>query len=160
MGAEYNWRVLLMTVVFHPVTGIRLVSCPPHCAGRWKTGHLSQCQPWWSDQHGAAGPHHLPGVAQHLCFCSTSELPVAFGVLSTWRSSCRLCSWVGMELWQSWQLIVYKSEFLFVEETLLLYQSSLWSRILPLYAGREKSFIMECLIFQMTAATVSVNSLC
>lgn len=69
-----------------------------------------------------------------------------------------LSSWVGMELWQSWQLIVYKSEFLIVWP-LLLYQSSLWSRILPPCTGRQKSFIMEYLIFQITAATISVNSL-
>lgn len=70
---------------------------PPHSVGRWKTGHLSQYQPWWSDHCGLSGPHKLPGALQDLCSCSISEFPMAFGVLSTWRGSCQhfLMSWDG-----------------------------------------------------------------
>lgn len=68
-------------VVFQSVTGISLVSCPPHSAVRGKRGHLLQCQPRWSDHHGAAGPDQLPGAAQDLCFRGISELPRGFRCL-------------------------------------------------------------------------------
>lgn len=50
-----------------------------------------------------------------------------------------LSSRVGMELWQTWQLIVYKSECLFVWP-LLLYQSSLWTRILTPVCWKAEIF--------------------
>lgn len=44
-------------------------------------GHLLQCQPWWSDHRGAAGPDQLPVAAQDLCFHGTSELSRGFRCL-------------------------------------------------------------------------------
>lgn len=80
---------LLMTVVFQSVTAISLVSCPLFVLAGGKQDICHRAS------HGAVtimvihGPQQLPGAAQYLCCCSISELPVAFGVLSTWRSSCQ-----------------------------------------------------------------------
>lgn len=101
------------------------------------------------------------------CWCSPApggcsgflfplQLWAPLGVWAPAGAPASLSSWLWVGFWQSWQLIVHKSEFFLCS----LSQSSLCSRILPLCAGRQKSFIMEYLIFQMAAATGSVNSLC
>lgn len=95
VGSDYLYITCLgvlnatteMAVVFQSQVSIW---SPAHLillAGGQQDRNLSQSQPWWSDHRGAAGPHQLPGAAQDFCFHSTPELPLAFGVLSTWRSS-------------------------------------------------------------------------
>lgn len=93
---------------FQSVTGISLVSCPPHCAGRWQTGHLSQCQPW-----------PVTMVVLLVLTSSWGLLRVSVSIaalsppwcLSTCRSSCQSFLMTVSGVWQSWQLIVHKSEF-------------------------------------------------